>query len=258
MSGPSSAMLVSVVIITKNQRSFLEQTLPRITGQRGLLQPPEVIVVDSGSTDGACAFALQQGARLICLKPHEFGYAHAHNAGAAVATGEIVVRLSGDAIPANRDWLSSLVAPFADASVACTWGGQSLPAGLHSAWERWSQHLLHKEPRDAAPVRIMGRARTILGSNMAVRRRLWKAHPYDERLAQAEDYAWAHHWLKTGAWAGVFVPGAVVVHGHDEPLFPAMRRSLTQSALQGLILAGLIGRGAPPRPDPPLVSLTRT
>lgn len=234
-----------MVIITKNQRSFLEQSLPRIAGQEKLDYKPEIIVVDSGSTDGALAFAEKQGARLVCLPPHAFGFARAHNAGASVANGDIVVRLSGDAVPADSLWLSRLTQPFADRQVAYTWGSQTLPlSGRYSVWERLVQFLLYRRRKNDGNRRVTGRASTVLGGNMAVRRNLWEQHPYDESLPQAEDYAWAHYWLRSGDWAGVHVPDASVLHGHEESALLGVRRSLIQSALQGMILAGLAGRDA--------------
>ncbi len=244
-------MHVSVVIITKNQRSLLERSLPCIAAQEKLSHKPEIIVVDSGSTDGACALAVQQGARLICLESREFGFARAHNLGASAAAGDIVVRLSGDAVPASADWLYRLIQPFEDERVACTWGSQILPpSGEHSLWERLVQFLLYRKQDKDVTRRITGRAITVMGGNMAVRRTLWRQHAYDESLPQAEDYAWAHHWLRGKGKAAVYVPAAAVFHGHEEPLLQGMRRSLSQSTLQGLILTGLIGRGSAPAAAP--------
>ena len=243
-------MRISVVIITKNQSPFLEGSLPLIAAQEKISHRPEIIVVDSGSTDGACALARGQGVRLVCLSPESFGYARAHNAGASVATGEIVVRLSGDAVPSDTEWLYRLTEPFSDPNVAFTWGAQKLPTGRHySLWERFVQTTLYNPRKSFSNRRVTGRAQTVLGSNMAVRRALWCEHPYDERLPQAEDYAWAHYWLRERGRAGAYVPSATVLHGHQEPLLSGIRRSLVQSALQGMILTGLIGAGAlPPVP----------
>ncbi len=71
---------------------------------------------------------------------------------------------------------------------------------------------------------------------MATRRELWAQTPFPE-LPQAEDYAYFHDMVQRD-YAGVFVPGAVVLHGHEEPFLRATYRSLQQSVLQGLILAG--------------------
>ncbi len=231
-------MRASVVIITKNQRAYLERSLPMIAAQRGMPGGVEVIVVDSGSADGAQAVARAYGARLVEIAPASFGYARAHNAGAERARGEFVVRLSGDAVPAHPCWLRRLLRPFRDPSVAATWGSQSLPAHVRNPLERLAQRLSYDNGRRP---RRHTRDTTVLGCNMAVRRALWAAHPYDERLPQAEDYAWTHHWYRRGH-AAVFVPAAPVIHGHEEPLPRALRRALAQSALQGLIRAGVWGR----------------
>src|SRR3712207_2042463 len=105
-------MRASVVIITKNQRAFLQRSLPVIAAQRGFEEGGlEVIVVDSGSTDGAqeVVRASVGPVRLVEIPPRTFTYARAHNAGAAQAQGDLLVRLSGDAIPADACWLSRLL-----------------------------------------------------------------------------------------------------------------------------------------------------
>jgi cellulose synthase/poly-beta-1,6-N-acetylglucosamine synthase-like glycosyltransferase len=188
------------------------------------------------------------------LKPEEFGFARAHNAGASVATGDIVVRLSGDVVPAHTEWLYQLIRPFDDDTIAYTWGRQILPSsGHYSLWERLVQFLLYPEDEVGMTRRITGRARTVLGGNMAFRRTLWQQHPFDERLPQAEDYEWAHHWLRNGDRAGIYVPAAAVIHGHEESLIQGIYRSLVQSLLQGLILTGITGSSSDSLPvGPPL------
>lgn len=208
-----------------------------IAAQQNVLGGVEVIVVDSGSRDGAQAVVLESGAQLVGLAPREFSYARAHNAGATRARGAFVVRLSGDAVPARRDWLQRLLQPFDDPGVAATWGSQVLPPRLCNPFERLAQQLFYGNTR---PGRRYTRDTTVLGCNLAIRRALWAAHPYDERLPQAEDYAWAHHWYRRG-FATVFVPAAAVIHGHDEPWGRAFKRAFAQSALQGLIRAGVWG-----------------
>lgn len=231
-------MRASVVIITKDQRAFLRRSLPMIAAQRGFENEagPEVIVVDSGSTDGAREMVRDWGrARLVEIAPSAFSYARAHNAGAARACGEFLVRLSGDAVPATEGWLLHLLEPFSDPSVAATWGSQILPPNVRNPLERLAQRLLYDNAR--RPRRHV-RDTTVLGCNMAVRRSLWEEHPYDERLPQAEDYAWTHHWHRRG-WVSVFVPDAPVLHGHDEPLARSLHRACAQVALQILIRLNL-------------------
>ena len=247
MSAISDTLRVSVIIITRNQCAFLERSLPLLSLQEGDTgaMSPEIIVVDSGSTDGAQSIVWASGARLVCLPPASFNYARAHNAGAREATGDILVRLSGDAVPAQTDWLQRLIEPFRDPQVAATWGRQIPPLGVHNYVEQCFETALRPPARGP---RSYHHPVTPLGSGMAVRRTLWEAHPYDERLPQAEDYAFLRHWMRRG-YTGVFVPDAPIIHGHHETVARALRRSLTQSVVQGMILSGWYDRLplSPPR-----------
>jgi rhamnosyltransferase len=235
-------VLASVVIITKDQRPFLARSLRALERQRSVTC--EVIVVDSGSTDGAQDVVRAHGARLIELPPTRapFRYGAAYNAGCAAAHGRFLVRLSGDAVPAGDGWLASLLAPLmADETVAATWGRQVLPRGLKNPLERLADRLYFDPRRHGRePVRYET-PHCVFGAAMALPRRLWEAHPFSETLPQAEDYEWLRYWQRRGR-AGVYVPRAAVVHGHDEPLGRAVRRALTQSVLQGLIVAGVADR----------------
>lgn len=199
-------------------------------------------MVDSGSTDGTRELIRDSGVTLIDLAAERFNYARAYNRGAAAATSPFLVRLSGDALPGTQDWLRALLAPLqADPTVAAAWGRQEIPAHVRNPVERWAETSLR--PAAWQSPRRYQRVVTVLGSGMALRRDLWAASPFDERLPQAEDYAWVHHWLRRG-YAGVYVPNAVIVHGHDEPLGRAVKRSLAQSALQGMVLAGVTEWGS--------------
>ena len=225
----------SVVIITKNQRAYLEKSLPVLLAQTS--GPIEIIVVDSGSTDGAQVLVRQTpGARLVEIPGGTFNYARAHNAGAAAASGKFLVRLSGDAIPIGEAWLDALLAPFADPGVAVTWGRQVFPPNTRNLLEAAYERVTRPNRPDAAPI-YHRRLTTPLGCNMATRRRLWAAHPYEETLPQAEDYAFFQTCLRRKEGVGVYVASAPVLHGHNESVFRALRRSLAQSVLQAAIRA---------------------
>lgn len=223
-------MTATVVIITKNQRTYLERSLPRIRAQRGV-SAFEIIVVDSGSTDGATNIVREHGAKLIEIAPETFGYARAYNIGATQGSGKYLVRLSGDAVPLETDWLVKLLEPMEnDPAIGATWGAQQLPPGLRNPVEHWCQVLYgYNAAKGAKPERVT-RLRTVLGCNMATRRALWERFPFPE-IAQAEDYAYFAALIQNG-FVGAFVPEARVLHGHEEPFPKAIARSLQQSLWQ--------------------------
>jgi len=86
---------VSVVIVTRNRRADLTDSLGRLTRQS---EPFELVVVDNGSSDGSV-----EAVRSICpdavvvAQPENSGAAAGRNRGIEAASGEILVFLDDDA-----------------------------------------------------------------------------------------------------------------------------------------------------------------
>jgi rSAM/selenodomain-associated transferase 2/rSAM/selenodomain-associated transferase 1 len=87
----SGAQKISVIIPALNEAATISKTLSRLEGFDNL----EVIVVDGGSIDATAELAGARGAKLIQSNP---GKAVQMNAGAAAATGEILVFLHADTL----------------------------------------------------------------------------------------------------------------------------------------------------------------
>jgi GT2 family glycosyltransferase len=89
---------LSVVIVSWNSIPALRKTLPPLVEQ--LREDDELIVADNGSEDGTTGLVaeLAPGARLVQMGANT-GFAAAANAGAAAATGELLLLLNPDAEP---------------------------------------------------------------------------------------------------------------------------------------------------------------
>lgn len=85
-------MTISVVIPTLDEAATVAEA---IGAARAALADPEVIVVDAGSGDGTVALAAAAGATVIEAPGKR---AHAMNAGAAAAAGDILVFLHADTL----------------------------------------------------------------------------------------------------------------------------------------------------------------
>ena len=109
MKSPS----VSIVIPTRNGGSRLRHVLDAIRDQQ-YVPRPELVIVDSGSTDLPCSELASLADVFVEIAPDAFNHGKARNQGAARSSGEIVVMLVQDAVPRGRDWLASLVGPFVD------------------------------------------------------------------------------------------------------------------------------------------------
>ena len=84
---------VSVVIRAKDEARFIGQTLAAIFDSAAL-PPRQVVVVDSGSTDGTLEIVRAFPTTVIQIRPEHFTYGYALNLGVANVDAEIVATLS--------------------------------------------------------------------------------------------------------------------------------------------------------------------
>lgn len=232
----------SIVIRVKDEAGALADTLDLVFSQRGV-ERFEVIVVDSGSTDGTTEVTRRTPARLIEIPAHEFSYGHALNVGVAAAEAEHVVSLSAHSYPAHAWWLASLIAPLGDDSVAGVYGRHHLSP--------------HASLSDRVSVRIAGvdrpaprvhRRRVLFSNaNSAFRRDLAIAYPFDEALGGGEDAQWAYT-VQGRGWCVRYEPRAGVFHEHNETVDRLLRRLMTdQPVLARLQLQSLVRMGTEAR-----------
>jgi rhamnosyltransferase len=210
---------ISIVIRAKNESRYIGETLAAVQGQR--YRDFEVLVVDSGSTDGTPETALQFGATLIHLDPREFTYGHALNLGISHSNGELLVSLSAHATPECGEWLGRLVEGFRYSAVAAVYG-RHIPRSKVSPFESMGMHIsgiTSKEPR------LQSRSSRFSNTNGAIRRKLWELAPFDEALPGAEDIEWARRIQRMG-YLIAYEPRAAVHHSHGESLPRLIRRQL--------------------------------
>jgi GT2 family glycosyltransferase len=223
--------VISVVIPVKNGGMDLVRCLEAIARQR-VHEDVEVVVVDSGSSDGSPERARRLGARVHGVHPDEFHHGKTRNLGVELALGETLVFTSQDAFAASEDWLALLTAPLESDEIAGVYGRQ-LPHRDASPPERYFLDFLYgPEPR-----------RQTLGSNddltfeatlfsnvsSAIPRRVWAEYPFDEEIVMSEDQEWSRRVLLAG-YALVYEPQAAVHHSHVYTLGGAFRRFFDSGA----------------------------
>src|SRR5829696_8570533 len=103
-------MKASVIIPTKNPGPMFRDVLASVRNQV-TDWPFEVIIVDSGSTDGTADFIREhRDVTLIEINPKDFGHGRTRNLAIEKARGTFCALLTHDALPADRNWLANLVA----------------------------------------------------------------------------------------------------------------------------------------------------
>jgi len=216
---------VSVVLPVLNAAPHLPGLDRALRSQRPF-PPDEVIVVDSGSSDGTPELAAALPGVTV-LPIADFSHGRARNLGARAASGEIVVFLSQDALPADANWLASLLEPFADERVAAAYSRQVPRPGANPMEQYFL--LTHFPPGDAVARRgdsgepLSLSAVFFSNVSSAVRRSALLAHPFDEELIMSEDQQLSRDLLSAGLQV-VYRPSSVVLHSHDYTLATVFRR----------------------------------
>ena len=223
----AGAPSVSILFVVKNERRNLERMFPTLLAQ-DYVGPVEYICVDSGSSDGTVEFMREHGAVIREIPPGDFHHGRTRNLAASLATGEILVMLSGDAFPVSARWLSNLAGPFADPRVGAVYGKQTAPEGM-GALRRQSLASEYSETRQVRdPARIdrynPGHFR-FSNANGAVRRELWERFRWNEALLLAEDQGLCRDILNAG-YQVIYEPEAEVIHGHERSLWGEFKFAL--------------------------------
>ena len=215
---------VSIVILTLNAMETLPETLDRIAEQKRDVAL-EIVAVDSGSTDGTVQLLGRRVDRLLSIPPGSFNHGRTRNLGVEHASGDFVVMLVPDALPASNDWLVELIRPLReDRRVAGAFARQ-IPRPDADPVTRFylDRYLASSEtPRTAAiasPNEFRRRPATeqlalCTFDNVCscIRRTVWRTHPFPATTI-AEDLEWARTILLLGHRLA-YVPAAAVVHSH--------------------------------------------
>lgn len=218
--------MLSVVIPVKNGGSDLERCLDGILTQK-VDEEVEIVVVDSGSTDGSVAAARTRGAQVFEIPPDTFTHGGSRNLGASNAQGDILIFISQDAYPTESDWLARLTAPLrTQETVAGVYGRQLAHHDASPPEVYFLDFLYGPEPRRqaAAGVDELSMDVTLFSNvNAAIRRTLWERFPFSSDIIMSEDQEWSRSALLAG-YTLVYEPRAAVRHSHNYTLVAAFRR----------------------------------
>ena len=200
-------MNCSIVIRAYNEEKHIGRLLEGI--RRQTLKNVEIILVDSGSSDGTVSVAESFGAQIVRIPPDEFTFGRSLNLVVQAARGELVVIASAHVYPVYPDWLESLLRPFEDERVALTYGKQRAPDSAMFS----EMQIFHQWYPDASKPRQ--ETAFCNNANAAIRKSLWQKNPYDETLTGLEDLAWAK-WAREQGYDIAYVAEAEIIHVHDE------------------------------------------
>jgi glycosyltransferase involved in cell wall biosynthesis len=215
-------MTVTVALPVRNGGALLGEVLAAVRAQR---VDHELLVIDSGSTDGSADLARRHGARVVEIPHSEFSHGGTRNRLMELASGDHVAFLTQDSVPAGPGWLAALLGGFALADDVALVFGPHLPRPDASPMVRRELDELFArfgEQRVDRGEAAVGPATFFSSANGAVARWAWERVPF-RAVDYAEDQVLARDMLAAGL-AKAYVPEAAVVHSHDLPPVQAFRR----------------------------------
>lgn len=199
-------MKASIVIRAYNEIKHIGKLLSGIRQQN---MEAEVILVDSGSTDGTVETAEKFGAIIVKIKPEEFSFGRALNIGCERASGDILIFASAHVYPVYNTWIKEMCRPFEDERVALVYGRQ-----VGNELTKFSEHQLFNKwfPKVSD---YDQHTPFCNNANCAIRKEHWQKYKYDEQLTGLEDLHWAKRIQKEG-YKIVYKAEAPIVHVHEE------------------------------------------
>jgi N-acetylglucosaminyl-diphospho-decaprenol L-rhamnosyltransferase len=243
---------VSIIIASHNTRACLKRSLSEIGDGH------DVIVVDTGSSDGSQALVQERfpRVRLVQLDANP-GYGGALNAGIALASGEYIILMNGDAWPlthsverlvevAEREPRAGVVGPRLlnpDGTL------QPSVRGFPTLWRLATEYLflrwlapwsrsLNAFYSSSFDHRSRREAEFLVGAVLLVRRRLIdEIGGFDNRFFMFNEEVDLCYRARSAGWTVLFWPGAEFVHvggGSTSQAWPRMYREQLRSHLRFL------------------------
>lgn len=225
---------VTVAIPVRDGGRLFEGVLRALAGQTAA---HELLVCDSGSSDGSVQAARAHGARVIEIPQRRFSHGGTRNLLVREARGDHVALLTQDAEPADGRWLERLLGGFdLGEDVAIVYGPyvprpEASPA-TRIELERWFGSLapdgraqlerLGANERAVPVLELIGRRGFFADANACISKAAWLRVPFRE-VPYAEDRVLAVDMLRAG-YAKAFIPGAAVLHSHDYSSLQELRR----------------------------------
>jgi GT2 family glycosyltransferase len=205
---------ISIIIPAKNEEENIGKCLEAVYNQETNYRV-EVMVIDSGSADRTRDMVKKYSpVRLVEIQPGEFGHGKTRNLGARDSKGDYIVFLNADAVPVDKYWLNSLIAPLTkDKKIAGVYSRHIPKEGCYL--------YMARDIRESMPGKPMVRSQTksfdfMIFSTVscAIPRDTWSKYPFKDDIIIAEDQEWAGRVLDQGLKI-VYEPTSRVYHSHN-------------------------------------------
>jgi rhamnosyltransferase len=236
-----STLKASVVILTYNAGPSFGALLDKLFVQKTDFDY-EILVIDSGSTDGTVELARRYGAHVHQVPWAEFDHGATRDLGVSLSSGEYVAFMVQDAVPLDERWLASMVEDLdRDELVAGVYGRQiprpeSSPltrvlvnSGVTAGLERREQFAGTPKLFRARPLTERRMLASFDNVSSCLRRSVWEEFPFGH-TSFGEDLRWGKKVVEAG-YKLVYEPHSAVFHSHERGAAYDLRRHYVEQRL---------------------------
>ena len=222
-------MKISVIIPAMNAEKDLPGLLKTLSEQT--LQAEEIIVTDSESSDRTRQIAEAEGVRVIPVLRKDFDHGGTRDMALRASSGDVVVFLTQDAVPADNCFLEKLIRPLSEEGVAVVTGRQ-LPKGDATPMEKLVREFNYPAEshiRSEADVGKMGIKAFFCSDVCAAYNRgiYLELGGFEHPLKTNEDMFYAAKAIRNG-YRVAYAADAQVFHSHNFSLKEQYRRNRIQ------------------------------
>jgi rhamnosyltransferase len=213
--------LVSIIMRSFNEGWALRQTLPALLAQH--YAPSELIVIDSGSTDGSVQLIEQAHPRhFIQIQSKEYNPSRVMNHGMRLARSDFSIFLNADATPRGPDWLGPLVQALQDPRTAAVYGRQIPRPECQAVFA-------HDYERCFGEKRETGKWEHFFSMvSSGLRKDIWAQRGFLESMQYSEDDEYTR-WCRSRGYRVAYCAESVVMHSHNYTREQAYKRSFGEA-----------------------------
>ncbi|WP_138762711.1 glycosyltransferase family 2 protein [Pseudomonas lactis] len=219
-------MRTSLIIPTRNAASHLDRLLPALRLQT--LQPDEMLVVDSASSDDTVARFREFGARVEVIDARDFNHGGTRRWASEQVGGDALIVMTQDAIPATAETFANLISELQLEPLNGVAYGRQLPhpgAGVLGAQSRHFNYPAASRTKRLHDAAQLGIKTCFSSDSFSVYRRsaLSAVGGFPQDVIGSEDAYVAARMLLAG-YQVRYAASAQVYHSHDYRLLEEFRR----------------------------------
>jgi rhamnosyltransferase len=209
--------LVSIILRSFNEAWALRGTLEALRSQN--YTNWELIVIDSGSTDGSQALIHAANPKVFRqIQPHEYNPSRVMNWGMNAVSSAFGIFLNADATPQGPNWLRPLATALLNPKNAAVFGRQVPRPDCEAVYACDYDRCFGPNRESARWDHFFSMV------SSGIRKDIWSRRGFQESLQYAEDDEYTR-WCRARGFNVVYCPDSVVMHSHNYTAGQARKRS---------------------------------